>query len=52
MMVGKQNNYVADEQGNCLNYNDGCWTCIYHSIYGQHHCKRPNQRRIYTTTHL
>ena len=51
MGLVKQNNFVDDGDNNCLNYPDGCWTCVYHSLYGQHHCKRPNRKTTYTTVY-
>lgn len=48
----KTNNYVADDNNNCLNYPNECWTCVYQKLYGQHHCSRPNQKKTYTVTSL
>lgn len=47
----KTNNYVKGEHNTCLNYPNGCWTCVYNRLYSQFRCSRPNQPRTYTTTH-
>ena len=50
--MSKTNNYVAGEKGECLNYPNECWTCVYFRLYGQFNCSRPNQKVTYTTVHF